>query len=172
MVTYAEKHKKLVAVGGCTPSGCAGCNGIHVAAAHAIRATAAVAGVGAARPRSACSRGCVKTSSDGGRSWSQIRAFSQMSPGGQINYDRVSGDVLLQFPSDALCAPGPHPLPRAATVVLGLGVALSVRVPDSQLHAKPGRHRAAAIVRWRWCAPKHTLPPAAAAPSKPRPYRS
>ena len=98
MVTYAEKYKKLVAIGSCTPSGCAGCNGIHVAT-HANRTAD---GFGTARARSTCSRGCVKTSTDGGKSWSHIRIFSQMSPGGQINYDRVSGDIIIQHPSNTL----------------------------------------------------------------------
>ena len=29
LVAYAEQHRKLVALGGCTPAGCPGCDGLH-----------------------------------------------------------------------------------------------------------------------------------------------
>ena len=63
MVTLVNETR-LIAIGGCTPSGCSGCNGIHLSSPDAGRAGAG----------SACSAGCIKHSDDGGRSWSKIRA--------------------------------------------------------------------------------------------------
>lgn len=97
MVTLVDMPNatRLVAVGGCTPSGCAGCNGIHISSASASSSGSPP------YPHplgSACSAGCIKHSDDGGKSWSQIRRFTDYGPGGMINYDRVSQTILLQFP--------------------------------------------------------------------------
>ena len=84
MVTLVNETR-LLAVGRCAPSGCPGCNGIHLNADRF-------------RSSASCAVGCIKHSDDGGKTWSQIRAFTQYSPGGMINYDRTNKRVLLQFP--------------------------------------------------------------------------
>ena len=94
MVTLVNRTR-LVAVGGCTPSGCPGCNGIHVSDASGREGATAEA---RAASGSACGVGCIKTSDDGGLSWTKIRNFTPLSPGGMINTDRRTGHVLLQFP--------------------------------------------------------------------------
>ncbi len=48
---------------------------------------------------SSCWRLCIKTSDDGGKTWTKIRSFNEpYGTEGQILYDRVSRSVLLQFP--------------------------------------------------------------------------
>ena len=87
-------NSRLVALGGCTPSGCPGCNGIHVSD-DALRAPAV--------PRdhmgAACGAACIKTSDNGGRTWTKIRRFADHSVGGMINYDRSTHTILVQHTS-------------------------------------------------------------------------
>ena len=103
MVAYAEKHHKLVALGGCTPAGCQGCDGLH-------RRRQLGASSSNPPPPHPCptahpgmvsrtQNGCMKSSSDGGHTWSQIRAVipSAIWQGGMLVYDRTSGDLLHQF---------------------------------------------------------------------------
>ena len=103
MVTLVN-GTRLVAVGGCTPSGCPGCNGIHVSddAKAGWQGRQGWQGSdgseGSVGAGTTCTRGCIKHSDDGGKTWSKIRAFTEYSPGGMINYDRVSNTLLLQFP--------------------------------------------------------------------------
>ena len=92
-------NTRLVALGGCTPSGCPGCNGIHVSE---VVLRAAVAGTNqdpADRTKSACGAACIKTSDDGGRTWTKIRRFADHGVGGMINYDRVTHTIIVHYPS-------------------------------------------------------------------------
>ena len=67
MITLVNKTR-LVALGGCTPSGCPGCNGIHVSEIESRRDNDIESEqrdhTGAA---SACGAACIKTSDDGGK---------------------------------------------------------------------------------------------------------
>jgi len=69
MVTLVNETR-LLAIGSCTPSGCDGCNGIHLSRPEGERED------GRTAAGSACSAGCIKHSDDGGRSWSKIRAVA------------------------------------------------------------------------------------------------
>ena len=107
MITMVN-DSRLVAIGGCTPAGCPGCNGIHVSRSQTGGGGAGRGGdaslrnaSGALGSGSTCGAGCIKHSDDGGKSWSQIRPFTRYSPGGMINYDRTSKTLLLQFPDSA-----------------------------------------------------------------------
>lgn len=106
LVAYAEKHQKLVALGGCTPAGCQGCDGLHrrrrlelaggsssVQAEKAAKCPIANSS-SETRPR----HGCMKSSGDGGKSWSKIRAVIPYPryQGGMLVYERASGDLLQQ----------------------------------------------------------------------------
>ena len=87
-------NSRLVALGGCTPSGCPGCNGIHVSD-DALRAPA----VPRDHTGAACGAACIKTSDNGGRTWTKIRRFADHSVGGMINYDRSTHTILVQHTS-------------------------------------------------------------------------
>ena len=63
MVTLVNETR-LVALGGCTPSGCPGCNGIHVS--DQVHRNAQQQ---RDQTNAACGAACVKTSDDGGRSY-------------------------------------------------------------------------------------------------------
>jgi hypothetical protein len=93
-------NTRLVALGGCTPSGCPGCNGIHVSD-EVLRSPAVTGGQHEPRDRtgSACGAACIKTSDDGGRTWSKIRRFADHGVGGMINYDRVTRTIIVHHPS-------------------------------------------------------------------------
>ena len=67
MVTLYN-NTRLVALGGCTPVGCGGCNGIHVSDGLLRSGTGSGTDSG-----SSCGAACIKTSDDGGHSWSKIR---------------------------------------------------------------------------------------------------
>lgn len=99
MVTLVNSTR-LVALGGCTPSGCPGCNGIHVSD-DALRSPLMGSRDHATKDRagSACGAACIKTSDDGGRTWSKIRRFADHSVGGMINYDRVTNEIIVHYPS-------------------------------------------------------------------------
>ena len=86
MVTLSNQTR-LVAVGGCIPSGCPGCNGIHISSLDAARYNTSAL----------CGMTCVKTSDNGGQTWSQIRPLSGRGGGGMIASDRTTGAVLLQY---------------------------------------------------------------------------
>eukprot|EP01050_Picozoa_sp_SAG11_P024742 SAG11_NODE_5358_length_1584_cov_2.409428_1_plen_287_part_10 len=92
-------NTRLVALGGCTPSGCPGCNGIHVSD-EALRSPV-TGGQHELRDRtgSACGAACIKTSDDGGRTWTKIRRFADHGVGGMINYDRVTHTIIVHYPS-------------------------------------------------------------------------
>ena len=99
LVAYAEKHQKLVALGGCTPAGCQGCNGLHrrrLEGSSERRATHCPLANSSSetRPR----HGCLKTSTDGGVSWSKISVVIPYPryQGGMLVYERTSGDLLQQ----------------------------------------------------------------------------
>lgn len=99
MVTLVN-NTRLVALGGCTPSGCPGCNGIHVSDV-ALRSSSIEGGDHATKDRagSACGAACIKTSDDGGRTWTKIRRFADHGVGGMINYDRVTKEIIVHYPS-------------------------------------------------------------------------
>ena len=126
-------ESRLVAVGGCTPAGCSGCNGIHISERRG-------SALGSAAPDATqnCSVGCVKTSSDGGQTWTKIRRFGGKP--GMINYDREHRRVLLQYP-DRYYAPNP-------------GAVVQVTSPDGAHHHISCSHHATRrrpLTDGRWC---------------------